>query len=105
MLPLAMNRDTALAILKGHQAELTELGVLSLSLFGSAARNEATDDSDIDVAVRLAEGPHGFAYFARLDRIEARLSELLGRRVDLVPEPAPAQRIQRAIERDRRLAF
>jgi hypothetical protein len=100
-----MNRDAALVIIKRHQAELRELGVLSLSLFGSAARNEAGDDSDVDVAVRLAEGPHGFAFFARLDRIEARLSELLGRRVDVVTEPAPAQRIQRAIEQDRRLAF
>jgi predicted nucleotidyltransferase len=100
-----MNRDAALAIIKRHQAELRELGVLSLSLFGSAARNEAGDDSDIDVAVSLAEGAHGFAYFGRLDRIEARLSELLGRRVDVVKEPAPARRIQRAIEQDRRLAF
>lgn len=100
-----MNPDTALVILKRHQAELRNLGVLSLSLFGSAARDEATESSDIDIAVCLAEGPHGFAYFARLDRIEARLTELLGRRVDVVPEPAPAQRIQIAIERDRRLAF
>ena len=100
-----MNRDTALAILKRHQAELSDLGVVSLSLFGSAARNEATEAPDIDIAVRLSEGPHGFAYFARLDQIEARLSALLGRRVDVVPEPAPAQRIQSAIERDRRLAF
>jgi len=100
-----MNRDAALAIIKRHQSELTELGVISLSLFGSAARNEAREGSDVDVAVRLAAGPHGFAYFTRLDRIEARLSELLGRRVDVVPEPAPAPRIQRAIEQDRRLAF
>jgi hypothetical protein len=100
-----MNREAALAIIKRHQAELKELGVLSLSLFGSTARDETTDNSDIDIAVRLSEGPHGFAYFARLDRIEARLSELLGRQVDVVPEPAPAQRIQKAIERDRRLAF
>ena len=100
-----MTRDAALAIIKRHQSELSDLGVLSLSLFGSAARNEAGDDSDVDVAVRLAEGPHGFAYFARLDRIETRLSELLGRRVDVVTEPAPARRIQRAIEQDRRLAW
>ena len=100
-----MNRDATLALIRRHQAELTELGVLSLSLFGSMARNEATEGSDIDVAVRLLEGPHGFSYFARLDRIEARLRELLGRRVDVVPEPAPARRVQMAIERDRRLAF
>jgi uncharacterized protein len=100
-----MNRDAVLAIIKRHQSELGELGVLSLSLFGSAARNEADDESDVDVAVSLSEGPHGFAYFARLDRIEARLSELLGRRVDVVTEPAPARRIQKAIEQDRRLAF
>jgi predicted nucleotidyltransferase len=100
-----MDRDTAIAILKRHEAELRKLGVVSLSLFGSAARDEAADESDIDIAVRLAEGPHGFAYFARLDRIEARLSALLTWRVDIVPEPAPAQRIQTAIERDRCLAF
>jgi hypothetical protein len=100
-----MTRDAALTIIKRHQSELRGLGVLSLSLFGSAARDEAGDDSDVDVAVRLVDGPHGFAYFARLDRIEARLSELLGRRVDVVTEPAPARRIQRAIEEDRRLAF
>jgi predicted nucleotidyltransferase len=100
-----MNRDAALAIIKRHQAELVGLGVLSLSLFGSTARNEASDGSDVDIAVRLSEGPHGFAYFARLERIEALLSELLGRPVDVVPEPAAAERIQSVIERDRHLAF
>jgi predicted nucleotidyltransferase len=100
-----MRRDTVLDIIQAHQPELEELGVVSVSLFGSVARNEATEDSDIDVAVRLVTGPHGFAYFDRLDRIESRLRELLGRQVDVVPEPAPAARIQRAIDQDRYLAF
>ena len=100
-----MKRDTVLGIIQRHQAEFEGLGVVSLSLFGSTARDEATEESDIDVAVRLVEGPHGFAYFGRLDRIEARLSELLGRPVDVVPEPAPAARIQKAIDQDRYLAF
>jgi len=100
-----MRRDTVLDIIQSHQSELEQLGVTSLSLFGSVARNKATEDSDIDVAVRLAAGPHGFAYFGRLDQIESRLRELLGRRVDVVPEPAPATRIQRAIDQDRYLAF
>ena len=100
-----MNRDTALIILKRHESELKALGVASLSLFGSTARNEASGLSDVDVAVRLIDAPHGFAYFSRIDTIEARLSQILGRPVDLVPEPARAPRIQQAIEQDRCLAF
>src|SRR5262249_30649521 len=100
-----MNRNAALQIIRQHEAELKALGVESLSLFGSTARGEASDGSDIDVAVRLHDGPHGFAYFGRLDRIEERLSEILGRPVDVVAEPARAQRIQSAIERDRLLAY
>ena len=100
-----MKTDTALAIIKRNEAELRKLGILSLSLFGSAARDQATEESDVDIAVKLPEGPHGFAYFDRLDHIEARLSELLGLQIDLVAEPAAARRIQAAIEQDRRLAF
>ena len=100
-----MNRDAALRIIRQHESELKALGIESLSLFGSMARGEAADTSDVDVAVRLREGPHGFAYFGRLDRIEARLREILGRPVDVVPEPARAARIQLAIERDRILAY
>ena len=36
-----MNREEVLQILRTHQQELKDLGVRSLELFGSVARNEA----------------------------------------------------------------
>lgn len=88
-----------------HEAELRKLGVVSLSLFGSTARGEATAGSGVDLAVTLAPGPHGFAYFARLDDIERFAFRILKKRVDVVREPAAKPRIQQAIDRDRVRAF
>jgi len=100
-----MRRDVALAILKAHAPELRELGVVRLSLFGSTARDEASDNSDIDVAVRLEAIPSGFATLRRLDLIKLRLGALLEARVDVIPEPSQPGSLTTAIERDRYLVF
>jgi len=100
-----MKRATVIAALKRHEAELRSLGVESVSLFGSAARGEARDDSDVDLAVTLRNVPRGFAYFGRLDEIERLTSRILRRRVDVVPEPAAKARLRRAIKQDRVRAF
>jgi predicted nucleotidyltransferase len=100
-----MNRKAVIAAPKRHEAELRKLGVVSVSLFGSTARDEAGEDSDVDLAVTLANVPHGFAYFGRLDRIERLAARILKRRVDVVPEPAAKPRVRRAIEQDRVRAF
>ena len=72
-------RDEILEVLAAHREELQALGVKSLSIFGSVARDEARPDSDVDVLVEVIE-PMG--YFG-LGRIMVRLEEILGRRVDL----------------------
>ena len=100
-----MNRDNALAIIKRHEPELRDLGVISLSLFGSAARDETDANSDIDVAVRLENIRGGFATLGRLDQIRAHLTQILGARVDVIPEPDEPSRIKAAIDRDRCRAF
>ena len=41
----------------------------------------------------------------RLTALERRIAELLGRPVDLLPEPVEKQRLQAKIDRDRRRAF
>jgi predicted nucleotidyltransferase len=69
------------AELAKHHEELRESGVASLLLFGSVARGEATETSDIDLVVEF-DRPVGL--FALL-RLQARLAIWLGRRVDLVP--------------------
>jgi predicted nucleotidyltransferase len=44
-----MDRDTAITLLKAHEAELRRLGVQHLYLFGSTARGDARPDSDVDL--------------------------------------------------------
>jgi predicted nucleotidyltransferase len=72
-----MKKKAAMAALKRHESEFRKLSVVSLSLFGSTARDEATDDSDVDLAVTLANVGQGFAYFGRLDKIERLASRIL----------------------------
>lgn len=62
------------------RGELSGMGIARLAVFGSFARNEATDASDIDLLVEFSH-PVGLFEFARVRR---KLSELLGREVDLV---------------------
>lgn len=62
----------------------TRYGVLELSLFGSAAREEAGPDSDIDLLVVFdARSRIGLV---GLGQLADELSELFGRPVDLVPK-------------------
>lgn len=74
-----MKRDEVLAIVKAHQVRLQELGVKSLELFGSVARDEARPDSDVDFLVEFSK-PIGLFGFSR---IRLYLEDILGRPVDL----------------------
>ena len=44
-----MKRDEAISRLQQHEAELKRLGVEHLYMFGSTARDESGDDSDVDL--------------------------------------------------------
>lgn len=69
------HRDALLAIARNR-------GVTSVRVFGSMARGDARDDSDVDLLVTLAPGESGLSLGGLL--LDAQ--ELLGRRVDLVTE-------------------
>jgi uncharacterized protein len=101
-----MDREQVLETLREHARDLKAGGVASLSLFGSTARGE-DHPSDIDVAVQLSDNfsRGGFDYFYQLEQLQKRLSELLGCKVDVVPEPVRKEGFQREIDRDRALAF
>ncbi len=49
----AMTRQEVIERLVAHQDELQARGVKSLALFGSVARGEADQSSDVDVMVEL----------------------------------------------------
>ncbi|HKM62839.1 MAG TPA: nucleotidyltransferase domain-containing protein [Acidisphaera sp.] len=95
--------DYVIATVRAHEAELRRAGVRHLSLFGSVARGEAADESDVDLLVELDPDAH-IGLFA-LGALEQRLAELVGRPVDLLPEPVEKPRLQARIDRDRRRAF
>jgi len=81
-----MTRDDILEKLAASRPDLDQFHVESLSVFGSVARGEASDDSDVDVLVTFEPGAVvGMFEFVRLQRY---LSELLGRRVDLATPDA-----------------
>ena len=48
-----MKRDKVLAIIAAHREQLQGLGVKSLTLFGSVARDQARPDSDVDLLVEF----------------------------------------------------
>ena len=102
-----MDREQVRNALRASEPDLKALGVLSASIFGSVARGDANDESDIDVAVRLSDrfSNGGFDYFDQMESLRARLTTLLGCRVDIVEEPVRKRRLQREIDRDRTLVF
>ena len=104
-----MRIDTAatLARLRAHQAEFEGMGVRHLALFGSQARGEANDASDIDVGVVFDEAARaeGFAYFARRQRVADRLSVILAAEVDLSDEAMQRPHVRASYEADRVYAF
>ena len=102
-----MNREKALVLLRDHKAELRSAGVESLSIFGSVARGDETQLSDIDVVMRLTPEARqdGFAYFGRLEDLTRRLEEILGCSVDLIAEPVRKDRLRENIAREATLAF
>ena len=76
-----MNRDEAIAKLKRHKAELRQLGVQHLYLFGSTARGEAGEDSDVDLFFDYEKGKLGL--FELMD-VKEQTSRILGRKADIM---------------------
>ena len=75
-----MSREEIIRRLQDHQAELKQLGVQHLFLFGSVARGEARDDSDVDLFFDHEKGKLGLYEF--MD-VKEKASEILGRPADI----------------------
>jgi predicted nucleotidyltransferase len=75
-----MKRDNVIKILTDHRETLlNEFSVESMSLFGSTARDEAVETSDVDLLVEF-NSPVGMFGLIRLRRY---LESILGCQVDL----------------------
>lgn len=92
-----MNRDEVLNILRTHKPTLSErFGVTSLALFGSFARDQATERSDVDILVRFDRPATFESYFG----VQFYIEDMLGLTVDLVTDKALREEIRPHVERE-----
>ena len=92
-----MTRAEVLEALRAHRPTLAErFGVVELALFGSFARDEATDASDVDILVRFDGPATSRSYFG----VQFYLEDLLGRRVDMVTDKALRSEFRPYVERE-----
>lgn len=90
-------------LIQTHRSEILALaehhGVRDVRLFGSMARDDSNDASDVDLLVTLAPGATGLALGGMLMDVQ----DLLRCRVDIVTEaglhPAFRQRVLREAKR------
>jgi hypothetical protein len=76
-----MRREQVIATLRKHEAELKAAGIIRLAVFGSVARGDNSPQSDVDLLADFDKTRH-FTLLT-MGRIESRLADLLGTRVDL----------------------
>lgn len=82
--------------LKQHKPELERKYPISgIGVFGSYARGEATNESDIDIAVEI-DGSMGLNFVAMADEIEA----LFGIKTDVIPKRSIKPEYLHNIEKD-----
>ncbi len=74
-------RDDTFRLLLAAEADIRQLGVRRLALFGSVIRGEGRPDSDIDLLVEFVPGQKSFDRFMALSDL---LERILGHPVELV---------------------
>ena len=90
-----MRREEVIARLRQHEADLKRLGVEHLYLFGSMARGEAKDDSDIDLFFDYEKGKLGL--FKLMD-VKAFAARILGRETDIMTRDSLHKTLRQTIE-------
>ncbi len=78
-------RDEILTFLKARKEQIfSEFGLVKIGLFGSIARNEYTDESDIDVIVEFAANTQDL--FAKKSQLRAIFQKEFNRNADICRE-------------------
>jgi uncharacterized protein len=77
----SLGRSEAVAKLRAHEAELRRLGVEHLYLFGSTARDQPREDSDVDLFFDHRRGELGLY---QLMDVKELARKILGRPTDIM---------------------
>ena len=97
-----MRRDDALTLLREHEAELKQLGVQRLYLFGSTARDGANENSDVDLFFDYQKGKLGL--FELID-VKEHAANILGGKTDIVTRDSLHKTLRQRIEASAILVF
>lgn len=98
-----MKLEIVLQCLRENEEEIRAAGVESISVFGSTARGDAKDGSDVDILVKYDRKKPMDLLLA--DRLRQKLTKLVGSNVDVVSEPILKPRLRDQIYRDHVVAF
>ena len=92
-----LNRDRVLEILRAQKPILKErFGITDISLYGSFARDEGNEKSDVDVVVKFGVPPTFRSYFGA----QCYLEDVFGRSVDLARMHELRNEIHSYVKRD-----
>jgi uncharacterized protein len=91
-----LNLETVKDTLHAHKQRLsTKYGLSKLAIFGSYARNQQTDDSDLDILVEF-DRPIGSEFIDLADELE----QLLRVKIDLVSKKGIKEKYLKSIEKE-----
>ncbi len=90
-----MRREEAMRRLRERRAELQRLGVERLYMFGSTARDEAREDSDVDLFFDYPRGKFGL--YELLD-VKDQTANVLGTKADIMTRDSLHKALRASIE-------
>src|SRR5215208_4875108 len=79
---LPMDQESVIQTLRAHEAELRAEGISHVYLFGSVARGEADEKSDVDLFYDYDLDRFGFLQFMKIRELAP---EIVGIPVDIMP--------------------
>jgi predicted nucleotidyltransferase len=98
-----MNKDEVIHKLRAHESELKAAGIVRLAVFGSVARGDNSAESDVDLLADFDKTKH--YTLLTMGRLENRLADLLGTRVDLSSPEWLKESVKNRVLREAVLAF
>ncbi len=103
-----MTRDHVIHILRAHEPDLTQMGVIHAAVFGSVARGSVArgddrEDSDVDIIIEI--DPVKVHSIFAMGRIQNTLEGWIGRPVDVARRDRLRPGVGAEAERDAAHAF
>jgi uncharacterized protein len=90
-----MDRSEAISLLQRHEADLKRLGMEHLFIFGSTARGDVREDSDVDLFFDYEKGKIGL--YELMD-VKDYAAAILGRKTDIMTRDSLHRTLREGIE-------